>query len=143
MTFLPKLNGGFSSVLQLAVGGGAGAGAALIVMSLVDKQPLAVIDTFRQWGAMPILGVMMLAMISRGFDRVVDQVVPAMRENATASQRLADAVGEIARKEDTEAYEQKVLLGHIATTMEKVLVRLDSFDQQQENTKARGVGAGT
>ncbi len=137
MNLLAKVfSGGLPSVLKVVVGGGAG---ALIALSLVEKEPRAVIDTFRQWGAMPVMGMMMLAMIGSGFHLVVDQIVPAIRENASASQKLADAVGEIARKEDSEAYEQKVLLGHIGTTMEKVLERLELLESRG-NARATGAG---
>jgi hypothetical protein len=116
-----------------ALGASAGAGL-LLAYSLIESEPRLVIETFRGWGPMSLLCVIALVMIDRGFRGMVG----AVKESSTAQQRLADAVNSIAQRDNYEAEQQKILLGHIGTTMEKVLIKLESMEP---NSKTRGASA--
>jgi hypothetical protein len=119
---------------QILLGGGSAGVAAMLAFKLVDSDPRMVIDTFRSWGPLSFVCLMGLMVMDRGFRKMVD----ASEKSSAAQQRLADAVHEIAQRDDYEAQQSKILLGHIGTTMEKVLARLENMET---NSKARGASA--
>ena len=118
---------------HLVFGGSTGIGAVL-AYKLVDSNPTLVLETFKSWGPLSLLCVMGMVMVDRGFRSMVG----AAEKSATSQQILADAVRQIADRDNYRAQQQEILLGHIGTTMEKVLVKLEGVEQ---NTKARGVSA--
>jgi hypothetical protein len=85
--------------------------------------------------------------ISKGFTTVVDfgeKLLQVGREVASSQEKLAGAVNEIAKKDDQEAYEQRVLMGHIGTQTEKILTRFDELERRMNDAdreKARGASA--
>jgi hypothetical protein len=146
VTFSPKDL--FAKIPGMLLGGGMGA-AATIVYVLADKEPKALIDTVQHLGASAFLGTIALVLASKGASRVLDigeQMLQVGRDNAASQQRLADAVNSIASKDDAEAYEQRVLIGHIGTQTEKILTRFDDFEkrinqQDRDRDRARGANA--
>jgi hypothetical protein len=119
---------------HLLLGGSSAGVAGVIAYKLVESNPALIIEMFKSWGPLSLLSVLGLMVMDRGFRRMVD----ASEKSSAAQQRLADAVHQIAHRDDYEKEQQKILLGHIGTTMEKVLARLESIE---ENSKARGANA--
>lgn len=112
-------------------GGGAGAGA-LIVYALVEKEPRMALDVIHSWGAPAILGLVAMVLVDRGFRNLIE----VGQENAQAQQRLADAVQQIAQRDSTEAYEQRVLMGHVATQTQTILNRFDELEKRLDRKEA-------
>lgn len=132
MTLAPK---GLRDIVPHLVLGGSSAGVAgVLAYELVKSSPALVIETFKSWGPLSLLCVLGLLVMDRGFRRMVD----ASEKSSAAQQRLADAVHEIAQRDDYEAAQHRILLGHIGATMEKVLVKLESIEQ---DSKTRGASA--
>jgi hypothetical protein len=132
----------------ITVGGSAGVGAT-IALSLIDKEHHLIVETFRGWGAPSLLGLVALVLFSqassRGMDlgeRVMDmgeKMIEAARESAASQQKLADAVAIIAQRDDYRTQQQEILMGHVGSTMEKVLDHLQRLEEG--NNKARGASA--
>ena len=145
MTVIPKSWPTWSRK-AIEIVGGAGVGAT-IALTLIDKEHHYIVETFRAWGAPALLGLVALLLVSQGASRVLDlgeQILPVLRENAASQQRLADAVNAIAKKDDQEAYEQRVLMGHIGTQTEKILTRFDELERRLndlDRERARGASA--
>jgi hypothetical protein len=119
---------------HLLLGGGSAGVAGVIAYKLVESNPALIIEMFKSWGPLSLLSVMGLMVMDRGFRRMVD----ASEKSSAAQQRLADAVHEIAQRDDYEAAQHRILLGHIGATMEKVLVKLEGMEQ---DSKTRGASA--
>jgi hypothetical protein len=75
-----------------------------------------------------------------------ERAIQAVTNSAASQQQLADAVNAIAKKDDQEAYEQRVLMGHIGTQTEKILTRFDELERRMNDAdrakqQARGASA--
>ncbi len=143
MTLVPKDL--LAKLPQLLLGGAMGGGATIAYL-LAEKEPKALIETFQHWGAPSFIGLVALVLVSQGASRVMDlgeKMLQVGRENAASQQQLADAVNAIARKDDQEAYEQRVLMGHIGTQTEKILARFDDMEKRmnEEGRQERARGA--
>jgi hypothetical protein len=125
-------SGGKDIVRQAVLGGSMGVGG-MIAWKLVENDPHAIIETFRTWGPLSLLCVLGLVMVNSGFRSMVE----AAKESSAAQQRLADAVNSIANKDSYETQQQKIVLDHVATTLERVLVKLETVER---NTESRGAG---
>jgi hypothetical protein len=122
---------------HLFFGGGAGAGV-MIVYLLVQKEPRLALEVIKSWGAPAMLGLVAMVLVDRGFRNLIQ----VGRENAVAQQRLADAVQEIASRDNAEAVQQRAIMDHVATQTEKILTRLDELDQAAPRKEAsRGASA--
>lgn len=149
----------FSKLPGVLLGGGLGAGAT-IALVLADKEPKLLIQTFFAWGPASLIGLVAIVLVgqgvSKGFTSVMEfgdkmlqvgrENAASARENAASQQRLADAVNAIAKKDDQEAYEQRVLMGHIGTQTEKILTRFDELEKRMNDAdrakqQARGASA--
>jgi len=130
----------------LTMGGSAGIGAT-IALSLIDKEHHLIVETFRGWGASSLLGLVALFLFSQASSRVMDmgdKMIEVARQSAASQQQLADAVNAIARKDDQESYEQRVLMGHIGTQTEKILTRFDELERRLDDidrARVRGASA--
>jgi hypothetical protein len=129
------------------LGSGVGAGATVAYV-LAEKEPKALIETFQHWGPLSLLVLVGMVLASHGASRAMDlgkEMLQVGRENAASQQQLADAVNAIAKKDDQESYEQRVLMGHIGTQTEKILVRFDELErrmnEERSTDKARGASA--
>ncbi|HZU33725.1 MAG TPA: hypothetical protein VFB79_21605 [Candidatus Angelobacter sp.] len=100
---------------RLFFGGGVGA-SATVVLELVHAEPKMFLETFQRWGAAAFITLIVLFMVNSGFR----SLIRASADNAAALQRLADSVQMIAQKDTEESYEQKILLGHIGSSIEKL-----------------------
>jgi multidrug efflux pump subunit AcrB len=148
VTFVSKET--LSKLPSVLLGGGVGAGAT-IALILADKEPKLLIQTFFAWGPASLIGLVAMVLvsqgISKGFTTVVDfgeKLLQVGREVASSQEKLAGAVNEIAKKDDQEAYEQRVLMGHIGTQTEKILTRFDELERRMNDAdreKARGASA--
>lgn len=117
---------------HLVFGSSAGIGA-VIALKLVDSNPTLVLETFKSWGPLSLLGVMSLVMVDRGFR----SMVAAAEKSAGAQQNMADAIRELANKDDREKEEQRRMLSYVGSQQEKILLALDRLEQQ----KSRGASA--
>lgn|GEM_PF-3038681 len=135
-----------SKVPGILLGGSMGA-AGTIAYVLATREPKALIDTVQHLGTPAILGVVALAFASQAGSRVLDigeRLIGVAKDNAVSQQRLADAVNAIANKDNQEAYEQRVLTGHIATQTEKILTRFDDLERRindRDRERAHGASA--
>jgi hypothetical protein len=128
--------------------GGMGAGAAIAYV-LAEREPRALIETFQHWGPWSLMGLVAMVIASRVGERVMDlgeRAIQAVTNSAASQQQLADAVNAIAKKDDQEAYEQRVLMGHIGTQTEKILTRFDELERRMNDAdrakqQARGASA--
>lgn len=125
-------------VATIIFGGSMGSGAFLIY-ELVAREPRMIIDTFRSWGPLSVLALVMLAMLDRGFRAVVG----ATEKSAAALQEMSDAVRQIAKKDSDDAYEQRILMGHIATQMETILARFEQMKEELAEVRKAGTGVRT
>jgi hypothetical protein len=128
-----SLTTGSKELMRHAVLGGSMGVGGMIAWKLVENDPHAIIDTFRTWGPLSLLCVLGLVMVNSGFRSMVE----AAKESSAAQQRLADAVNSIANKDSYETQQQKIVLDHVATTLERVLVKLETVER---NTESRGAG---
>ncbi|HKV94898.1 MAG TPA: hypothetical protein VJW20_20300 [Candidatus Angelobacter sp.] len=112
---------------HLVFGSSAGIGA-VIALKLVDSNPTLVLETFRSWGPLSLLGVMALFMVDRGFRAVV----AASEKSAGAQQNMADSIRELANKDDREKEEQRRLLSYVGSQQEKILQAIERLEPTKE-----------
>lgn len=116
---------------------GAGFGFTYVVYELVKTQPEAIIAGLIQWGPMFAIaaGVLMI------FDRRGGEFIQANRENAAASQQLADAVNRIAQKDDQVSRERDLLLNDIAIRVKAIGESVRNIEDRQLGGTAAKVAA--
>lgn len=134
---------------QLLLGGGVGAGAT-IALVLADKEPKLLIQTFFAWGPASLIGLVAVVLvssgISKGFTRVMDfgeKLLQVGRDNATSQQKLADAVNQIAQKDDERAREMELVVGKLARDSRQILDYVRELKQQFSQEKANAHTAGS
>jgi hypothetical protein len=121
----------------LLFGGGAGTCGAIVYM-LVEKEPKLALEVIQSWGAPAMLGLVAMVIVDRG----VRSLVQSNKETAAAQQRLADAVEQIAKRDDMEAMAQRALMNHVASQTEKILGRFDDLERRaKEGPQAHGASA--
>jgi hypothetical protein len=131
----------FAKLPHLLMGGGMGAGA-IIAYELAEREPKALIETFQRWGAASFLVLVALVIASQIGGRVIDlgeSMLQVGRDNAVSQQKLADAVQELANRDDREKEEQRRLLSFVGSQQEKIMLALDELKQQ--GTRSRAAGA--
>jgi hypothetical protein len=131
----------FTKLPHLLLGGGMGAGA-IIAYELAEREPKALIETFQHWGAQSLIGLVALVVVSQLGGRFIDlgeSMLQVGRDNASSQQKLADAVQELANRDDREKEEQRRLLSFVGSQQEKILVAIDELKQQ--GNRSRGASA--
>jgi hypothetical protein len=119
----------FTKLPHLLLGGGMGAGA-IIAYELAEREPKALIETFQHWGAQSLIGLVALVVVSQLGGRFIDlgeSMLQVGRDNASSQQKLADAVQELANRDDREKEEQRRLLSFVGSQQEKILVAIDEL----------------
>lgn len=122
---------------HLVTGGAISAGGVLAyaLLHLVEAQPQMVVQAVSSWGPLALIAVMGMVMVDRRFG----QVLEVQRDSTKAHQELADAVTNLAARDDREREEQRRLLSQIGSQQEKILMKLD---QVEPRNSARGAHAG-
>jgi hypothetical protein len=131
----------FAKLPHLLLGGGMGAGA-IIAYELAEREPKALIETFQHWGAASLIGLVALVLLSQTSQRLMDfgeKMLQVGRDNSASQQKLADAVQELANRDDREKEEQRRLLSFVGSQQEKILVAIDELKQQ--GIRSRGASA--
>jgi hypothetical protein len=131
----------FTKLPHVLLGGGVGAGA-MIAYELAEREPKALIETFQHWGAQSLIALVALVIASQLGGRFIDlgeQMLQVGRENSASQQKLADAVQELANRDDREKEEQRRLLSYVGSQQEKILTAID--DLKQQGTRSRGASA--
>jgi hypothetical protein len=117
-----------SRLYQLLVGGGgAGIGAAIAyeLIGVLKSEPKLFIETLAHWGPMFILALVGMVLM----DRRAAENLKISEKSAVAQQAMADAVHQIAEKDDRQAEEVRRLASYNAVQTQKVLDRLDAQDE--------------
>jgi hypothetical protein len=132
----------------LLLGGGIGAGAT-IALVLADKEPKLLIQTFFAWGPASLIGLVAVVLIgqgaSKGFTRVMDfgeKLLQVGRDNAASQQKLADAVNQIAQKDDERAREMDLVVGQLARNSRQILDDIRDLRERLPEGKANAHTAG-
>jgi len=122
---------------HLLTGGVISAGSvmAYALWHLVESQPQLVLQVVNGWGPLAAIAIGGMLLVDRRFGQVLD----VQRDSTSAHQKLADAVKELADRDDHEREEQRRLLSFVGSQQEKILLKLDQVDR---NTQARGAHAG-
>jgi hypothetical protein len=82
---------------------------------------------------------------SKGFTRVMDfgeKLLQVGRDNATSQQRLADAVNQIAQKDDERAREMDLVVGQLARNSRQILDDIRDLRERLPEGKANAHTAG-
>lgn len=111
---------------------GTGATLALVVVEMWRAHPELLIGLATSWG--PVTGLCFAGLWF--VDRRFGEGVQVMRDNTIAQQRLADAVTQIAQKDDSERREQKLQIGYVAAQQEKILEKLEGMELKARGTHA-------
>jgi hypothetical protein len=130
-----------SKLPHLLLGGGLGAGMTITYV-LAEKEPKALIEVFQHWGAPSLIGLVALVLFSQTSQRVMDfgeKMLQVGRDNSASQQKLADAVQELANRDDREKEEQRRLLSFVGSQQEKILLAIDELKQQ--GNRSRGASA--
>jgi len=106
--------------------GTAGTGAMLayfFVQALRSDPELMkeVIVGVLRWGPLFVICAALIWVL----DNRMKEFAAANRDSATQQQRMADAMQQLAQKDDIERRELKLTIGYVASQQEKILERLD------------------
>ena len=135
MTLIPK-NWPDWAQKGIALFGSAGVGAT-IALTLIDKEHHSIVETFRAWGPMPLIGLVALVIVAPRVMDLGERMINSSEKNAASQQQLADAVQALVNKDDRDKEEQRRLLSYVGSQQEKILQKLE----QMSEPKARGASA--
>jgi hypothetical protein len=113
------------AVRKLLVGTGAGAGAYLAYLGsrVLLAEPRMVLTIVGQWG--PMVVVLLVGLwFANGR---VGEWIGVMRDNTQAQQQMADALGQIADRDDRASERQQAMMNYNGQQLEKILLKLDSL----------------
>lgn len=129
-----------TSIRTLLLGGGAGAGVALVVAlaKAIGAEPKLVIQLLSGWGPLSMLAVVGLVI----FDRHQGENLLAQRESAAAMQAMADSIRQIAGKDDLAARERELMLNDIAYTIRLVKEDVAAIKEHQCSAATAAGGRG-
>jgi hypothetical protein len=139
VTLIPKNL--IAKLPQILLGSAMGGGVTIACL-LAEKEPKALIETFQRWGAASFLALVALVIVNQAVGRFMDlgeSMLQVGRDNAASQQKLADAVQELANKDDREKEEQRRLLSYVGSQQEKILSAIE--DLKTQGTRSRGASA--
>jgi hypothetical protein len=146
VTLFPKE--AISKLPHVLIGGGVGAGVT-VALILAQKEPKLLIETFAHWGAPSLIGLVAVVLVGQGvatgFTKVMEfgaQMLEVGRENASSQQRLADAVNQIAQRDDERAREMELVVGQLARNSRQILEDIRDLKQHLSEGKANAHSAG-
>jgi hypothetical protein len=116
---------------SLGVGGLFG----MVLASLLKSRPDQFIGLLNSFGPVFLLVVAGLWLV----DRHAPPFIQAQRENAAATQKLADSVQAIAQKDDRQTERLAREISFVGSQMEKLLTGVDELRRGQE--RSRGASA--
>ncbi len=123
---------------KLIFGCGIGGGAALMFF-LADKQPIRLIEMLEKFGPETFLGVIALVIL----DRNMKSGISIQRDSVAAMEKAADAVKQIANKDDERVREMELVVDHLARGMRELRGEIHSWREElMSEGKAHGHTAG-
>jgi hypothetical protein len=116
-------------ILSLGAGGGfALAGAILELFRPNGQQLLTVLATWGPLFLVVVLGmVLFYLMVGTWGQRLVDSIAA----NAAAQQSMADAMQQIAHRDDVRERERELALDHLAYTTQSILRTVQAIEERQ------------
>jgi|SRR6185437_10753273 len=115
---------------------GTGAGIMAIVSRLAANEPKAVIDLVGNWGPLFALALFLIWV----GDRRTGEMLAVSRESALSQQKLADAMQQIAQKDDIRGREMELGMATMGRNMERLLQHM--VEMRNEIVSLRKPGAG-
>jgi hypothetical protein len=111
----------------LLLTGGAGVGAAVgfALIEVLRDQPHETILTIGRWGPLFVIVVIGMIMAQNAVNTWGPRILEAAMATARSQQQLADAVKEIADRDDRERHKLAVLTGTICSQQEEILDKQD------------------
>lgn len=126
---------------------GVGGLVAYEVAKAVAHEPQAMVALLSSWGPLFAVVVSVLVFGDRRFGQMIENqksaavdMVAAAREGAKAQQQMADAVAQLAQRDDRHQQEVEVTLGYVGTKLREVLQELQEV-KAAVNSKAQGASA--
>jgi hypothetical protein len=133
------VNDSKTKLLRVLLGGTGVGTSAVIAYELIGalkSEPKLLIETLAHWGPWFVIGVIGVVAL----DRNVSQLIQLGRDNVQAQQRMADAMQQLAEKDDRKSERQDLLMSTIGSQMEKILERFEDFENRF-SARAKGADA--
>ena len=117
---------------------------AVALLQLIRPSAAQLLTVLATWGPMflvCVLGmVLFYLMVSAWGQRLVDSIAA----NAAAQQSMADAMQQIAHRDDVRDRERELALDHLAYTIQSILRTVQAIEERQLalGPLAKGQGAG-
>lgn len=133
---------GAELVKKLVLGGSVSAGAVLAyeLLEIARRDP-KVIEAVVSWGPMFAIAICGMLIV----DRRIGSGVEALNANASAQQKLADAVQQIAQRDDERQREMELVIGHLSRNSAAILDHVSEMRKDidtMKGAKALGHSAG-
>jgi hypothetical protein len=127
----PATNGHKQRTLILSLGAGSGFALAVAILQLLRPSGVQLLAVLATWGPMflvVILGmVLFYLMVGTWGQRLVDSIAA----NAAAQQSMADAMQQIAHRDDVRERERELALDHLAYTTQTILRTVQAIEERQ------------
>ena len=124
-------NGNKQRTLILSLGAGSGFALVLALLQLLRPSASQLLTVLATWGPMflvVVLGmVLFYLLVSTWGQRLVDSIAA----NAAAQQSMADAMQQIAHRDDVRDRERELALDHLAYTTQSILRTVQSIEERQ------------
>jgi SNF family Na+-dependent transporter len=138
-------NGNRQRTLVFSIGAGSGLAVAAAVLQLIRPNAGQVLAVMAAWGPMflvVMLGMILFYLMLGGWGQ---RLVDAMTTNAVAQQQMADAMQQIAHRDDVRDRERELALDHLAYTTQTILRTVQGIEERQlaltERQLAKGAGS--
>lgn len=131
----------FSSeqVRRYIIGGGS-MGAAVSIIQLLATNPKFP-EVVLSWGPLFLISIAVIGIADRRMAQMLEAFkdsTAVQREAAAQSQKLADAVQVISKRDDERSRELELVTGHLARTNEQIFKVVKDIQAQMESDRATG-----
>jgi len=117
--------------LILSLGTGSGFALAVAVLQLLRPGATQLLTVLATWGPMflvVILGMVLFYLMAGTWGQ---RLLEAMSANAAAQQSMADAMQQIAHRDDVRERERELALDHLAYTTQTILRTVQGIEERQ------------
>lgn len=127
---------GFIRWVEIGIGSLGALGLGALGLKLLQAQPDQGFGLLKAWGPWPFLAMVLLAISGHVLNSLGDTIrtafanlVESSAQSASAQQRMAEAMGRIAEKDDRQLQEIQTLAAYTAQQSERLHRRHDETDE--------------
>jgi len=137
-------DGNKQRTLILSLGAGSGFAFAIALLQLLRPSAPGLLTVLATWGPMFLVVVLGMVLFYLMVNTWGQRLVESIAANAAAQQSMADAMQQIAHRDDVRERERELALDHLAYTTQTILRTVQAIEERQVSQDSqrltKGVG---